>query len=403
MFEDHEARRIADARPLRLAFVVHTFDFGGVERCIARIVNGLDSTRTEPLIVCLNRNGDAAQWIARPHVPILEIGKRSGNDLKAVRRLARVLREQRVDIVHSHNWPTLVETMVARRWAGVPVHVHAEHGLIFDDRDASRWRSALRWRLARWALRRTDAVVAIARSVRDRLVSHAGLAPESIHWIPNGVDPQNTEGNRRQREALRASLGIGPGDWAVGSVGRLAPVKDFATAIEAVRRLAAQGIDVHLVLVGDGPSRESLAAEAARHGLQERVHLVGQQLDVSPWLAALDVYVNSSVSEAMNLGILEAMSAGLPCAVSDVGDNAWLVEGEEGCGRCGLVVPPSSPERLAEALGTLLADASLREDCGLWARRRFTERFSTGVMVRQYEDLYGLVLRNKVRQVPATA
>lgn len=196
LLDDHEGGCIADARPVRVAFVVHTFDLGGVERCIARIINGMDPSRSEPLIVCLDRSGDAARWITRPNVPILEIRKRSGNDWKAVWRLGQILCEQRVDVVHSHNWPTLVETMAARRGAGVPAHVHAEHGLIFDDRPAGRWRSALRWRLAGWTLRRTDAVVAIARSVRDRLASHAGLSVDSVHWIPNGVDSQQTEGHR---------------------------------------------------------------------------------------------------------------------------------------------------------------------------------------------------------------
>ena len=114
---------------VRIAFVVHTFDMGGLERCVARLVNRLDPARFEPMIVCMDRNGDAAGWLQRPDVPIVELRKRAGNDPAVIRRLAKTLRENRIDVVHSHNWGTLLETVLARRWAKTAYHGHAEHGL----------------------------------------------------------------------------------------------------------------------------------------------------------------------------------------------------------------------------------------------------------------------------------
>ena len=89
---------------IRIACVVHTFDMGGIERCVAHLANHLDRSRFRPLIVCLNRSGSAAQWITRDDIPIVEIKKKPRNDLGAVRRLAGVLKEHQVDVVHSHNW-----------------------------------------------------------------------------------------------------------------------------------------------------------------------------------------------------------------------------------------------------------------------------------------------------------
>ena len=142
-------------------------------------------------------------------------------------------------------------------------------------------------------------------------------------------------------------------------MGRLVPLKDYAGAVSAVSLLTRAGHDVHLVLIGDGPERERLAAEAQAAGIQQRVHLVGHQTDPLPWLRILDVYVNSSRTEAMNMGILEAMAAGLPVIATDVGDAAVMLGGTPPAGR---IVPAREPAALAEAVGVLLADSSRRKD-----------------------------------------
>ncbi len=105
--------------PITVAFVIHTFDIGGIERSISRLVNNLEPEMFRVLIVCLARSGRAAQWINRSGVEIVEMHKRPRHDPLIFGRLARLLNENRADIVHSHNWGTLVETTVARRWSGI--------------------------------------------------------------------------------------------------------------------------------------------------------------------------------------------------------------------------------------------------------------------------------------------
>jgi len=370
--------------PIRVAYVIHTFEMGGLERCAARLADHLDPAKFEPMIVCLNRSGAAAQWIRRTDVPIVELNKRPGNDPLVVWRLAKTFRRRRVDIVHSHNWGTLLESALARSFARVPGHVHAEHGLELADLQIGRWRRRLRGRAARWALDQVDVVVAVADGVRERLNSRFGFPAEKVRLIPNGVESASENAPAEQRSRIRRSLAIPDDALVIGSIGRLAPVKDFGTAIQAVRRVAADGTDVHLVLVGDGPEKETLADKAAA-GLAGVVHLVGQQRNIAPYLAAMDLYVNSSISEGMSLSILEAMSAGLPLAVTDVGENASLVDGDP-C--CGLVAPPQSPEKLAHALTELANDATRRRRFGQCAQQRFERDFSVQQMVTRYENLY---------------
>lgn len=371
----------SDRRPIRVAYVVYRFDVGGLERCVANLCNHLDRERFEPLVVCLDRSGTAAAWLERDDVEVVELRKRAGNDLAVIRRLARALRERRVDVVHSHNWGTLVETSVGRRWGGVKGHVHTEHGQGLHDEIRGLRRLARR-NATRWAFARADAVIVCAESVRPLVADRSGFPGAQIRFMPNGVpDPllvpcEVTAGD------LRGRLKIAPAAIVIGSVGRLVPVKDFRNAIEATSRLPE---NVHLVLVGDGPEESTLRDDARRLGIASRVHLAGRQTNVGDWLRLFDVYVNSSRSEAMSMGILEALGAGLPVVATDVGENRVLVEGST---PCGLIVPPGRSDVLAAAMTRVISCGSMRAECGANGRNRFVEQYSSNCMAREHERLY---------------
>jgi len=375
--------------PLRVALIVHTFDPGGLERCIAILANRLDRDRFHPAIFCLNRSGSAADWVRRDDVPVIELHKRAGNDVRAIFRLAKALRAHEIDLVHSHNWGTLVETSAARRLAGVARHVHAEHGLELADLRLGAVKRTLRSAATRWALRQADAVIAVCRQVAQRLEQRCGFPARRVELIANGVEAQTDTQDSTSRERIRRSLGIPDDTWIVGSVGRLAPVKDFGTAIEALALIGQRGIEAHLLLVGDGPEREILLAKAEAAGVAAKIHFAGQQNEVGSYLAAMDLYVNSSLSEGMSLSILEAMASGLPLVVTDVGENAALVAGGEA--PCGVVVPPGAAAPMADAIQRLLSDPDQRRRSGCRAAERFRRLHGAQNMVRRYEEVYASV------------
>lgn len=371
---------------LRVAYVVHTFDMGGIERSVARLCNGLDRRRFAPLVVCLNRSGDAAQWLTAKDVPIVELHKAGGNDWRVVGRLARALRERKVDVVHSHNWGTLLETVAARRWAGTPRHVHAERGTLFGGAAATGWRARLRVPLARWAFSQADQLLTNAQSIAGRLERVFGLPAANVQVIPNGVDLPGGPPTTGTRQHVRERLGVAPDDVVIGSVGRLVEVKDFATLVRALAQVAASGRQVHLLLVGDGPLKPALMQLAESLGIAARLHLSGQQEAVGDWLAAMDVYVNSSVSEGMSQSIVEALAAGLPLAVTDVGDNALLAG--RGGEPNGLVSPAGDDGALAANLQQLVDNPGLRKTFGARSLASHAENYSVPGMLRRYETLY---------------
>ena len=365
--------------------MVHGFEFGGVERCVAHLANHLDRQRFQPLIIAMTRSGSAADWISQDDVQIVEIHKRPGNDPAAVIRLVKVLREHSVDIVHSHNWGTLIETSVARRWAGVPCHVHTEHGQGLHEGVGSL-KQRLRRQATRWAFNRADAVVVCADSVRPLVTARSGFPESQIRFLPNGVEDPLERPIRIQPGELRRQLGISEEALIVGSIGRVVDVKDFPTAVAALALLQHERVPVHLVLVGDGPNLKPLQDRVQNLGLTDRIHLVGWHAEVADWLRLFDVYINCSRSEAMSMGILEAMAAGLPIVATDVGDNRALVLGSGS--PCGRVVPASSPEHLASGIREVLSQPDDRDRFSRQARHRYETTFSIARMVELHQALY---------------
>jgi len=379
--------------PLRIAYVVHTFDQGGLERAIARLCSRLDRSQFIPYVVCLARSGSAASWIEPSDVQIIELGKRSGNDWRLVPRLAAALRRERIDLVQSHNWGTLVETVLARRLAGVPAHLHAERGTVLGALDLAGWRR-LRVPMMRWAIRRTDGIISNAEAIARRVAEIGAPLPVPLTVIPNGVDPPKLAPTDRLH--VRRALGIPDAALVVGSVGRLVAVKGFGTAIEAIQCVRDQGLDLHLILVGDGPLHAALVRQAAVRGLSDQVHFAGQQREIGSWLAAMDVFINSSQSEGMSQALLEAMSVGLPLIATDVGDSARVVGGEDAVG---LVVSRGDPQALGKAIEMLLKDAEQHSIYRERALKRHATRYSVERMIDGHAQLYRAVTAGRQTRI----
>ncbi len=388
-FPDGEAQAM-----IRVAFLVHSLQAGGIERSITRIVNGLDTTKFEPTIICLDRSGPAANWLTRA-VPIVEIGKRPGTDPLAIGRLAHVLRERRIDLVQSHNWGTLIECVLARKLAGTRFHVHAERGTVLGMVNPQGLRHTLRAAAMKRALRTVDRVISNAEAVAQRVQARCGYPAQFITIIPNGVPKTTDELREADRDAIRRRLGVAEHEIVIGSVGRLAPVKGFDLALRAFEKLQQRHSPVHFLLVGDGPEADALTELTSALGLAGKVHLVGRQERAEVWLSAMDIYVNSSHSEGMSQSIIEAMAAGLPIVATDVGDSAVLITKAEL--PCGVICPPSEVDSLAECFDRLVSDMSARRELAQNAIRCHASFYSEEVLIASIQTLYDEVLSRAKR------
>jgi sugar transferase (PEP-CTERM/EpsH1 system associated) len=364
------SRRIS---PIRVMHVVYALQPGGMELGVVKLVNGLDPLRVQSAICSTRQAGILKQQVS-PRVPLFELHGRRGNDVRLVWRLYRLFRREHPDIVHTHGWGTVLEGLIAARLAGVAAVVHGEHGTL-QVRAYQRLLQRVAWSAA-------NRVLSVSSRLAERMTSEMRVDAGRITTIRNGVDLERFRpGNRAD---ARASLALKDRSVIVGTVGRLVPVKDHATLLEAVALLRRRGIDAKFVLSGDGPLNASIRARASALGISDNVHLLGHREDVETVLAALDVFVLSSLSEGLSNTILEAMAMGLPVVATRVGGADELVRD----GLTGVLVPPHAPREMADGLAQLLQDGQARQAMGAAGRARVEAEFALSVMVARYEALY---------------
>lgn len=242
-------------------------------------------------------------------------------------------------------------------------------------------RVELRW-LRQWAKR-----VMILNSGMAQEAYAAGFRPEHLFWMPNPVDvKQFAPGNASERLRLRRELTIPENAPVILFVGRLAPEKELPSLLAAFAMVLRQIPTALLVLVGEGPDRETLELRTRELGLTGSVQFAGRfpSEGVRDWLKASDVFALVSSNEGFSCSLLEAMSIGLPAVVSDIPANTQLIEN----GVHGLVAPVCDEDSLSRALLRLLADAPLRQQLGAAARQRVIDNYSMDKVIDLYENLF---------------
>ena len=367
---------------LHVMHIVYALQPGGMEFGVIKVVNGLADSGIRSSICSTAPVRGPMKALVASGVNVFELARREGNDPRLVWRLIRLLRRERPDIVHTHGWGTLVEGLVASRLAGIPVVVHGEHGTLQLKR-RQRWVQRASWS-------RTNQVLSVSARLAEQMASEVGYAADRIRTLRNGVDLSRFQAGGRQE--ARLALGLPADAVIVGTVGRLVPVKDQATLLEAAALLRREGTQVTVLLAGEGPLSGPLRQKAEALGISADVHLLGHRPDVERVLSALDVFVLPSLSEGLSNTILEAMATGLPVVATLVGGADELVIDSV----TGILVPPGAPAQLAAALAGILSDPEQRNRMGQAARRRAESEFSLPVVISRYQNLYEELARTHV-------
>jgi glycosyltransferase involved in cell wall biosynthesis len=288
--------------------------------------------------------------------------------------LMRLLRERRVDVVHSHEFTMGVYGAAATRLLRLP-HVVTMHGGV-EFAQKYRRRAAMRW-----AFRNSRHVVAVSEPTRDRLVGALGLRSGSMTVVANGIRFEPGE-----RWRVRSELGLADDEVLVLAVGNLYPVKGHIILLRALSMLREEGQRRwRLAIAGRGGEEDALRRFAEENGFADRLHLLGYRADIPDLLAAADLYAMPSRSEGLPLALIEAMFAACAVVATSVGGIPDVVAS----GEHGLLVPPDDASRLAGALSTLLRSPAERRRFGAAARLRAERDFGVDRMADRYERLYG--------------
>jgi sugar transferase (PEP-CTERM/EpsH1 system associated) len=377
--------------PIRVMHVVDVLALAGMEYGIIKQVNRLPSGKFVPMICCLRHQLEDVKPLLSEQIGVFELHKPPGRDWSVVGKLARLIREHRVDVLHSHNWPTYVFSVLAARRSRVPVLIHGEHGR--EASGISRQHLFVNKALAPFVTH----FVTVSQSLSDDLGRFWNVRPERRTTVPNGVDTE-LFGGVHPSDSLRKEFGIALGDPVILSVGRFRAVKGYESLIRAFALVRLRHPRARLLLVGGvlssvghDATREQmgiLQRVAAECGAQEAVHFSGDRRDIPALMSLCRVYVNASRFEGMSNTILEAMASARPVVATEVGGNPELVVNEQ----TGFLVPVDQPLIMADRLDAILADPTLARRLGEGGRARVERRHSMEAMVQDYVDLYAETL-----------
>ena len=372
-------------RPPLVVHLLYRFDTGGLENGVVNLINHMPPGAYRHMVVALTEVTDFRQRLRRPDVDCIALNKGPGHGMQLYPALWRLLRQHRPAIVHSRNLAAL-EMQVPAWAARVPVRIHGEHGRDIDDLDGSSRRHQ---RLRQVYSPFVQHYVALSQDLARYLTGPVGIAPQRIAQVYNGVDAERFQpAPGAQAAAITGCPFQRPAHWLVGTVGRMAPVKNqtlLAHAFVRARALdAGFAAAARLVLVGDGALRAAAQAVLQDAGADHAAWLPGERADVPDVMRGLDCFVLPSLAEGISNTILEAMASGLPVLATKVGGNAELVVD----GRTGRVVPSGDVEAMAQALLGLWRLPDHGAYLGHAGRADVERRFSMQAMVAAYQGLY---------------
>lgn len=355
----------AATRP-RVAFFLTSFHPGGTERQMVELMRRLDPERFAVHVACLHREG---AWLSRAEAAALDVaefpvsGFAHPSAWRAVGAFAAWCRARAIQVVQTCDFYANVVGLTGAALARVPVRLASRRELAPD-------KSRAQLALQRAAYRLAHRVVANSPAAAARLAEE-GLPSGTIRVIPNGLD--------LDRFSPRPRTGI---IRTIVTVANLRPEKCHDVLIKAFARL--EPADVRLRIIGDGPCRPALERLARAESADTRIAFLGHREDVADLLAAADLFVLPSRSEAFPNAVLEAMAAGVPVIASAVGGVVDLIED----GTTGLLVPPGDPDALRAAIERLVARPTLAASLGASGQRHVRDRYSFDRMVAGFEHLF---------------
>ena len=363
---------------LRVLHVIDTSDIGGGQTAVRHLIEGFRGTDVETDLAC--RDGG----------PLIDAAQQHGARVHAIpfdkrflphraMALARVIKERRIDLLHTHGLLATYYSELARRLGRRVPLVYHQHG--FHHHNHGRLTQRARIGAEKWLASRAEAVIPVSSSDRDQLLAHGYVTADKARLIYYGLTHRAPQ--PEAVEAARRALGVQPGTTVVGLIGRLVPQKGVDTFIRAIEVVRRSRPDVVFAIVGVGPLEAELRALAESRGFGNDLRWVTGGTAGIAAMRWFSIGVLSSRWEGLPLVLLEYMASGIPVVTTTVQGCRDAVTAQQA-----ELVEPDDPAALAAAIERVLADPNRARCHAAAARARFEEAFTLDVMTRQVRALY---------------
>jgi L-malate glycosyltransferase len=359
----------------------------GSERQAAQLAQSLhESKHYRVSVACMDPRGSLGEELNQAgftEIPSFRMNSFYDHTMiVSLKRFARFLNEQKVDVVHTHDFYTNVFGMAGSWLAGVPVRIASR-------RETTGWRTPAQKFVERRAYQLAHAIVANAEAVSQHLVKE-GVRKERVVTIYNGLDLKRVTPQFNRQETFKrlnvSSNGHHPLVTIVANL--LHPVKDYPTFLRAAQRVHQDFPNARFIAAGDGPLKDRMVVHAKELGLEHCVNFIGRCEYVADLLSISDVCVLSSIAEGFSNSIIEYMGAGRPVVATDVGGaREAVIEGETG-----YLVQPRNFQTMAERIVDLLRNPERARAMGRYGRQVVESKFSCAAQLDRTVELYERLL-----------
>ena len=358
---------------MKILYLINYAGSGGSERYVellARYYHGSKATCG----LCYNVDGPLVEKMRSLDIPVYQLPMKSIADISAAKKLAKIVKDGEYDVIHAQ-YPRENYIAILSKLFGCRAKIVFTSHLISEQPPV--------WRMLNRIFTPHDHAVLTVCTYGKEVLERGGVARDKIRIVFNGVDAPSAP--VRDRAVLR-EFGIGDEETVITILTRFSEEKGVPFLLRSIARLKEQTtIPFRLLLVGTGPDFERDKALIPELGIEDKVVLTGFRSDTARLLAASDIYLNSSSSEAMSFAILEALGAGLPLVLTHVGGNPELVNTGE---ICGLLAPYGDENAYAGAIAKLLEDDALRSRYAAAARAKAEGEFDLYTLLDKLFEIY---------------
>ena len=364
-------------KKIRVMQITHDLAIGGLQQVVVNLCRTIDRDKFDVTVLCLRDMGEFVPDIEKLGIKVILLAqKENGADYFSFMKVAKILREEKVDVIHTHNTQPFIDGTIGALLSGVKTIIHTDHAREFPDK--RRYMFA-EWFMSQFAYK----VVGVSEHTSQNLIRYEKISKSKIMTIPNGIDESvyNININIEQKKHELGIKGNGP---VIGLGVRLSEQKGITYLLQAMQYLIKEFPDITLVIAGDGLLEQVLKTEARDLGVEKHTLFLGPRLDIPELLKLFDLYVLPSLWEGLPMVLLEAMAAGCPVVATNVGGNFMAITH----GQNGSLVEPKNPTLLAAEIMQLLKDDNLRKSYIKNGHETFESKFSARIMTKQYQRLY---------------
>ena len=361
----------------RLMLITHDLALGGLQQVVIAICRTINRDLFDVAVLCLREKGEFSGEIEKLGIPVFLLPQKpSGVDYFAFFKVARLLRKQHIDIVHTHNTQPMIDGVIGSLLAGVRTIIHTDHARSFPDKKKYMFAE---WFLSHFVYR----VVGVSEHTAQNLHHYEKIPLRKISVIYNGIDRaiRNIPMNVPQK---RKELGIVNSGPVIGLGVRLSQQKGITFLLDAMPQIVEHFPEITLVIAGSGHLEKELKEKTVSLNLHRNVLFTGLRTDMQEVLRLFDCYVLPSLWEGLPMVLLEAIAIGCPVVATDVGGNRSIIQ----TGKNGILVKPGDSTALANAVIAILNNPEKKKKYAENGMRLFDEKFEASVMTKAYEQLY---------------